>query len=193
MIVHHNNTVPYCKALMMNKLNLFLNRMQAIDGALCVKVSHTGQYRFIRHFFRLVSRLGDGVFWYTLLLAILLVQGWEVAGSVLHILLTGLSGTLVYKWLKGKTQRPRPYQVLQDVWMTGKPLDYFSFPSGHTLHAVIFCLMTIAYFPALASLVIVFSVLVGMSRVVLGLHYPSDVLAGAMIGAVMSIVSLSLF
>lgn len=177
----------------MNKFNVFLDRMQAIDGALCVKVSHTGQYRLIRNFFRLVSRLGDGVFWYSLMLAILLVQGWDVTATVLHILLTGFCGTLVYKWLKGKTQRPRPYQVLQDVWMTGKPLDYFSFPSGHTLHAVIFSLMTIAYFPALASIVVIFSLLVGASRVVLGLHYPSDVLAGALIGAVMSIISLSLF
>lgn len=177
---------------MTNKMRLYLNRMNHLDGALCVKVSHTSQYRIIRDWFRLMSRLGDGVFWYTLLLAILVVQGKAAWLPVIHIVATGLSGTLVYKWLKGKTLRPRPYQVLQDVLLTGKPLDYFSFPSGHTLHAAAFTCMILAYYPTLAMLVIPFSFMVAVSRVVLGLHYPSDVLAGAVIGSAMALISLSM-
>ena len=52
-------------------MNQMLSRMQALDSALCVTVSHTGQYRLIRNWFRMISRLGDGVFWYVLMLAIL--------------------------------------------------------------------------------------------------------------------------
>jgi undecaprenyl-diphosphatase len=177
---------------MSNKMRLYLTRMNHFDSALCVKVSHTSQYRWVRDWFRLMSRLGDGVFWYTLLIGILLVKGEAAWLPVLHIAATGLSGTLVYKWLKGKTLRPRPYQVLQDVLLTGKPLDYFSFPSGHTLHAAAFACMTLAYYPSLAILVIPFSLMVAASRVVLGLHYPSDVLAGALIGTAMSIVSMQI-
>jgi len=177
---------------MTNKMRLYLTRMNHIDSALCVKVSRASQYRFVRQWFRLMSRLGDGVFWYTMLLGILWLKGESAWLPVLHIIATGLTGTLVYKWLKGKTLRPRPYQVLQDVWLTGKPLDYFSFPSGHTLHATIFTCMTLSYYPALALLVISFSMMVAISRVVLGLHYPSDVLAGAAIGFVMSAISLGL-
>ena len=177
---------------MTDKMRFYLNRMNHLDGALCVKVSHTSQYRIIRDWFRLMSRLGDGVFWYTLLLAILVVQGKVAWLPVIHIAATGLSGTLVYKWLKGKTLRPRPYQVLQDVLLTGKPLDYFSFPSGHTLHAAAFTCMTLAYYPSLAVLVIPFSFMVAVSRVVLGLHYPSDVLAGAVIGSAMALISLGI-
>jgi len=173
-------------------MRLYLNRMNHLDGALCVKVSHTSQYRIIRDWFRLMSRLGDGVFWYTLLVAILIVQGHAALLPVLHVALTGLTGTFVYKWLKGKTLRPRPYQVLQDVLLTGKPLDYFSFPSGHTLHAAAFACMTLAYYPSLAVLVIPFSLMVAVSRVVLGLHYPSDVLAGAVIGAALALISLNI-
>lgn len=175
---------------MTNKMRFYLTRMHRFDSALCIKVNHVSQYRIVRDWFRLMSRLGDGVFWYSLLFGILLVQGEVAFIPVLHIVATGLLGTLVYKWLKGKTLRPRPYQVLQDVWLTGKPLDYFSFPSGHTLHAAVFTCMTLTYYPFLAILVIPFSVMVAASRVVLGLHYPSDVIAGAAIGIAMSVLSI---
>jgi undecaprenyl-diphosphatase len=173
-------------------MNQIFSRMQALDSALCVTVSHTGQYRLIRNWFRMISRLGDGVFWYMLMLVILALQQNEGIKPVLHMLTAGLTGTMIYKWLKQKTLRPRPYQVRQDVLMSGKPLDYFSFPSGHTLHAVAFSGVALAYYPILTGLLIPFTVMVGMSRVILGLHYPSDVIAGALIGASISSLSIAL-
>ena len=167
---------------MTNKLQVYLNRMHALDSAVCVTVSHSNQYRLIRDWFRLISRLGDGVFWYGLMLAIVVTQQTEGIMPLLHMLAAGLTGTIVYKWLKQKTHRPRPYQVRQDVWVVGKPLDHFSFPSGHTLHAVAFSVVAMHYYPELSIVLIPFTVMVAMSRVILGLHYPSDVLAGATIG-----------
>ena len=70
------------------------------------------------------------------------------------------------------------------------PLDEFSFPSGHTLHAVAFTLVTLAYFPLLAWLLIPFSAGVAASRVALGLHYPSDVAAATVLGGVLAAVSI---
>ncbi len=175
------------------RVNQMLNRMQAWDSALCVSVSHTSQNRMICAWFRIISRLGDGVFWYSLMLGILAVQQGAGVQPVLHMLAAGLMGTLIYKWLKHKTHRPRPYQVHQDVFVTGKPLDRFSFPSGHTLHAVAFGLVALFYFPLLAVILIPFIVMVAMSRVILGLHYPSDVLAGAAIGYAIAAISINLF
>jgi undecaprenyl-diphosphatase len=106
--------------------------------------------------------------------------------------LAGLSGTLLYKWLKGKTLRPRPFEVHQDIFLTGKPLDKFSFPSGHTLHAVVFGLVAINYYPALSFIIMPFVSMVALSRVVLGLHYPSDVIAGALIGSLIAALSFLL-
>ena len=164
------------------RLQLYLSRMHALDSALCVTVSHTNQYRLIRDWFRLISRLGDGVFWYGLMLAIIITQQMDGIKPVLHMLAAGLTGTLIYKWLKHKTHRPRPFQVRQDVWVIGKPLDHFSFPSGHTLHAVAFTMVAMHYYPPLAVILVPFMLMIAMSRVILGLHYPSDVLAGASIG-----------
>jgi undecaprenyl-diphosphatase len=173
-------------------MRFYLNRFYVLDSALCVTVSHTNQNRLIRDWFRMISRLGDGVFWYTLMASILIIEQGEGLTPVLHMLAAGLTGTLIYKWLKHKTQRPRPYQVRQDVWVVGKPLDHFSFPSGHTLHAVAFGLVALYYYPALAFLLIPFIVMVAMSRVILGLHYPSDVLAGAAIGYAIATISINI-
>jgi undecaprenyl-diphosphatase len=126
------------------------------------------------------------------MLLILLFEGSDGLLPVLHMALAGLSGTLLYKWLKGKTLRPRPFEVHQDIFMTGKPLDKFSFPSGHTLHAVVFGLVAINYYPALSFIIMPFVSMVALSRVVLGLHYPSDVLAGAIIGSLIAALSFLL-
>ena len=167
---------------MTNKLQVYLSRMHALDSAVCVTVSHSNQYRLIRDWFRLISRLGDGVFWYGLMLAIVVTQQADSIQPVLRMLAAGLTGTIVYKWLKQKTHRPRPFQVRQDVWVVGKPLDHFSFPSGHTLHAVAFSVVAMHYYTELSIVLVPFAIMVAMSRVILGLHYPSDVLAGATIG-----------
>jgi len=170
-------------------LTHYLDRICALDSALCIKVNRSSHYRLVRWSFRLVSRLGDGMFWYAIMLGIVLTQGEAGIAACLHMMSVGLSGTLIYKWLKGKTLRPRPYEVHQDVWLAGKPLDKFSFPSGHTLHAVAFSVVALTYYPQLGMLIMPFAILVAMSRVVLGLHYPSDVLAGALLGALIATVS----
>ena len=174
------------------KMRSYLNSMHRLDSNLCIAVNQTSQIRLIRDLFRLVSRLGDGLFWYSLMLLILLFEGSDGLLPVLHMALAGLSGTLLYKWLKGKTLRPRPFEVHQDIFMTGKPLDKFSFPSGHTLHAVVFGLVAINYYPALSFIIMPFVSMVALSRVVLGLHYPSDVLAGALIGSLIAALSFLL-
>jgi undecaprenyl-diphosphatase len=99
---------------------------------------------------------------------------------------------LLYKWLKSRTSRPRPYQARTAIRRGADPLDNFSFPSGHTLHAASFSILAIAYFPPAAWLCLPFAALVAASRLVLGLHYPTDVLAGAAIGAALAFGSLAL-
>lgn len=94
-----------------------------------------------------------------------------------------LLGLAAYKWLKKRTSRPRPYQIYSAISAAAPALDRFSFPSGHALHAVAFSLVAVAGFPQLAPLVYPFAFLVAVSRPVLGLHYPSDVIAGALLGA----------
>ena len=113
-----------------------------------------------------------------------LVRGKQV-GAALNILkfTRKHAAKPLYKLIKSGTVRPRPYEAQPGIMLFAAPLDHFSFPSGHTLHAVAFTLVALAYYPWLAWFAVPFTLLVAASRVMLGLHYPSDVLAGVAIGA----------
>ena len=159
---------------------------------LCAFCNRRSRNFTVRNFFRLASRLGDGVFWYVLMIVLLLQYQAAALPAVLHMLAIGLIGTAIYKLIKGKTLRPRPYNVYPAIVCMGKTLDQFSFPSGHTMHAASFSIVAVSYYPILFWLVAPFAVLVGLSRPILGLHYPSDVLAGAALGAAIALISLSI-
>ena len=140
--------------------------------------------------FALVSRLGDGGFWYALMAMLLLTQGAAAIPVVGRMLLAGVACLALYKWLKAKTIRPRPCAQNAQIQPRVAPLDEYSFPSGHTLHAVAFTLIAVYDYPPLAWLLPPFAVLVALSRVILGLHYPSDVLAGALPGVSLALLAL---
>lgn len=160
------------------------------ERRLCLLANRWGARRAITRFFGAVSRLGDGVFWYALMLALALLGGALGCVCALQMVLTGLVAAAMYRGLKRWTRRPRPFRAHEDIVAHVLPLDEFSFPSGHTLHAVTFTIIALAYFPLLAPLLIPFTLLVAASRVVLGLHYPSDVLAATVIGSLLASSSL---
>ncbi len=176
----------------MPRFDSSLRAVAVWDETWCLRLNRASGVRWIRALFRAVSRLGDGVFWYVLMGGILLTNGSAAAGPVLRMVAVGAVGLAVYKWLKKRTSRPRPYQVRAAIRPGADPLDQFSFPSGHTLHAMAFAVLMTAYHAPLAWLVWPFMFLVAASRVVLGLHYPTDVLAGAAIGAALAFAALAL-
>jgi undecaprenyl-diphosphatase len=165
-------------------------RWSASDSGWCLRANRMCARRHVRLYFAAVSRLGDGVFWYALMAVMVLLDGPGGLKASAHLAATGVFALLLYKLLKRWTRRPRPYacDVRIRAWVA--PLDEFSFPSGHTLHAVAFTLVALAHYPMLAWLLIPYSASVALSRVVLGLHYPSDVLAATAIGSVLAAVSL---
>ena len=160
------------------------------ERRLCLAMNRWGARRALIRLFRLVSRLGDGVFWYALMLVLALFAGRRGLQAALHMACVGIVAALLYRTLKRWTRRPRPFRTHADITPYIAPLDEFSFPSGHTLHAVSFTLIALAYFPWLAPLLLPFTLLVAMSRVVLGLHYPSDVLAATFIACALAGSSL---
>ncbi|RAN81193.1 phosphatase PAP2 family protein [Bacillus sp. SRB_336] len=162
----------------------------ALDQRVCVMANHWGARRLVGQFFGMVSRLGDGLFWYTMMAALALFGGQRGIAAAAHMATTGLAALLLYRLLKRWTRRPRPYRACPGVIAHVPPLDEFSFPSGHTLQAVGFSIVALAWYPMLALPLLVFTTLVAASRVILGLHYPSDVLAAVAIGSALGAMSL---
>ena len=159
----------------------------AIDLKGCVYLNHFSHSARIATFFKIISRLGNGAFWYFMRLLVLIMQGLIYTSQIVYLILGSTVATIIYKMLKIKTVRPRPYQVHQVIRLGEHPLDHFSFPSGHTLHAVMATTVLGYVAPLLLMLMLPFTVLVAVSRMVLGLHYPSDVVVGAILGGMMAI------
>lgn len=157
--------------------------LPVLDRQLCLVANRWGARRAVGRIFGAISRLGDGVVWYALMLLFATCGGTSGALAAAHMLATGIVAVAMYRYLKRWTRRPRPFRHCDGVVAHVPPLDEFSFPSGHTLHAVSFSVVALAYFPLLAPLLFVLCALIAASRVVLGLHYPSDVLAAIVIGA----------
>lgn len=171
---------------------LWLRRASAVDLLLCELFNRGARRRALCRLFALISRLGNGVFWYALMAVLPLTFGAAGMVSAAHMAVVGLAGVLLYRAMKGHINRERPFVHHPQIRLGAMPLDRFSFPSGHTLHAVAFTLVVLHHHPALAAVLLPFTLLVAASRMVLGLHYPSDVLMGALVGAGLALASFLL-
>ena len=172
-------------------------RVDHAERRICEIATAACQRQAIRALFRTVSRLGDGVVWFVLMATMPLFMGLDRLETGLRVsvqmLAAGAFGLALYKLLKKKLVRERPYIGLVGIECAMPPLDRYSFPSGHTLHAVLFTAIAIHHVPMLAIVLVPFALLVAASRVILGLHYPTDVLAGATLGALIAAGSQSIF
>lgn len=155
----------------------------AWDLDLCRFVNRINRLPRCSRFFGTVSRLGDGVFWYAVMAVLPLADGWRGLAVAVVMLACGATALGVYTLVKRLTRRARPCDATNGIHRTLAPLDRFSFPSGHTMHAVAFTCLLAGTYPVLAWAVAPVALLIAASRLVLGLHYPSDVLVGALIGA----------
>ena len=170
-----------------------LVRLQQLELGLCLRLSQTQRRRSALRFFRAVSFAGDGLFWFALAGLLPLLLGVAALPTVRRMAAVGIAAALVSKALKLATGRSRPFRAHAGVLLGAAPLDRYSFPSGHTLHAVAFSIVVLASFAFLAWLLVPFTLAVALSRVVLGLHYPTDVAAGAAVGALLALSTLALF
>jgi undecaprenyl-diphosphatase len=127
------------------------------------------------------TRFGDGWGWAALVPV--LAVGGDPGRATLR---AGLAATAVsigaFTLLKHAFQRPRPCALDPHPLFDVHAPDRFSFPSGHTMVAFSAVTVLVLQFPLLAPALGLLAVAIGASRVVLGLHYVSDVVVGALLG-----------
>ena len=159
-------------------------RFDHAEYRLCRRLNRGVEHTWVRVVFQTASRLGDGVIWYLLMLVLPLLFGTAGLKVALIMLASGAVNLALYKLLKRTFVRERPFIRHAGISLAQAPLDRYSFPSGHTLHAVAFAWQACAAFPELTMVLVPLALAIAASRVVLGLHYPTDVLVGALLGVV---------
>ena len=123
------------------RVTMAFARFDAAELKFCRYLNRSSRSSAVRQLFRAVSWLGDGWIWYAVILALPLVYGFEGLQARLHLAATGAVGVLLYKLIKNHAVRERPYITHSAIECASAPLDRYSFPSGHTLHAVCFTMM----------------------------------------------------
>ncbi len=182
-----NNVVCVKNAYIYQFLMLreFTNNVTRWDTLLFHHIFGWGDRRLLNHSFRLISWSACGYLYPLILLYIYWVTDNTVSKVFLLCILVAFPiERCLYHLLKQSMKRDRPFNKIDDVQFRVRPPDQFSFPSGHTASA--FLVMTLVsnffHIPMVQVGMFIWASMVGVARVYLGVHYPTDVLAGAILG-----------
>lgn len=173
-------------------LQAFVQNLNHYDTWLFSKVHQWNGRRILDRCMYLVSRSGDGEL-YALLGLLVCMTDFATACKLLPAGMLAFALELpLYLLVKRKVKRRRPFERIPGLHYLIKPPDRFSFPSGHTAAACLMATLTSAYYPEGTLVSCLWAGSIGFSRVYNGVHYPTDVLAGAILGVSCAQVSMGL-
>ena len=169
--------------------------LTTIDGNILLFLQNYIRNDVLTPIMTTVSTIGNkGAIWLLISIILLFPKRTRLIGflSLVSIAITYGINNL---WLKNFIARTRPYEVIDGLHCLMKHADDYSFPSGHAASsfAVGVMLFRCANKKPVKALVMILAFLIAFSRVYVGIHYPSDVIAGAVIGTVIATIIFLLF
>jgi undecaprenyl-diphosphatase len=162
------------------------------DHRLMRRLNNWRAPRWVRLWMTFATRGGDGWLWYAMSLTILVFGGPDRYSALLAAGAAAGAGTLLFLALKRAAKRRRPCVYAEHCWATLLPPDQFSFPSGHSINAFSFAMAFSLYYPSWTIGLLFCAFSIAASRVILGMHFLSDVVVGAGVGTMLAYASVTL-
>ncbi len=164
-----------------------INKIKRIDKRVIFNIQRMHKRRLNRWMIILTKMGNNGMVWFAVAVPFLFNRGYRNVGVkiILALLLSGFLGEIVIKQMVARS-RPTKF-LLQEEMLIKEPVSY-SFPSGHTSSSFAASCMLASCFGFISMPAFIFAILMAFSRVYLRVHYPTDVLAGALLGSVCSLL-----
>jgi len=144
---------------------------------------------FLDSFFVFITYLGSSVFWILMILLFWIGKQRKVSIYLILVFIIDSISLIFLKWLFFS---PRPYESLSDLKILSFEVESASsFPSGHTQRAFSGATILSSFYKKFRIPFFVLSLLVGLSRIYIGMHYPIDALVGAINGILFGLITLT--
>jgi undecaprenyl-diphosphatase len=161
---------------------LALMALNRPDYALMRRFNNWEAPRWVQTWMMLATRLGDGYVWMLATVVVLLSGSANRYRAASAAWLASAVSVFVFQNIKKHVGRKRPCEIQPHRWAQLLPPDQFSFPSGHTMTAFAFAVALRPFFPQAWMLLVLLAINIGISRILLGMHFFTDILAGALLG-----------
>jgi len=169
------------------------NQIESNDHRLMRRVHRWRAPRWFRIVMIATTRGGDGWLWYAVGLILAAFGGHERFFAIAAGASAAATGILIFSVLKHSSRRRRPCEIEPHCWSSVLPPDKYSFPSGHSITAFAVATSLGLFYPQLLAVLLTAAFLIAASRIILGMHFLSDVLVGCALGVLLGLVSFHCF